>query len=104
MKKRKNYLFEKLLRNQFLPKNKILNSKGKGIKRNKSGAALSSEANNYQEEINKVLVSEKKLSKMRERSGSNYLKKRIIKISQKKLLKIQEQVHHQKKLIKQSQK
>ena len=77
MKKRKNYLFEKLLRNQFLPKNKILNSKGKGIKRNKSGAALSSEANNYQEEINKVLVSEQKLSKMRERSGSNYLKKNI---------------------------
>ena len=84
MKKRKNYLFEKLLRNQFLPKNKILNSREKkGIKRNKSGVALSSEANNYQEEIYKVLVSEKKLAKLRERSGSNY-RKNYIKISNNK--------------------
>ena len=78
MKKRKNYLFEKLLRNQFLPKNKILNSKEKiCIKKNNSGAVLSSETNNYQEEINKVLVSEKKLAKLRERSGSNYRKYNI---------------------------
>ena len=73
MKKKKNYLFEKLLRNQFLPKN----SKDKHlIQRTKSGVVFSAEQKNNDEE-NKILVSENKLIRLRERSGSNYYRNNI---------------------------
>ena len=87
MKKRKNYLFEKLLRNQFLPKNNLSNNKENKnhLKRTKSGV-MPSELKNREEdeEMNKILVSEKKMIKLRERSGSNYLKGKIINTDLKK--------------------
>ena len=78
MKKRKNYLFEKLLRNQFLPKGTLSNSKDKNIiQRTKSGAILSAQPKKIDEENKKIFVSENKLIKLRERSGSNYLKNKL---------------------------
>ena len=83
MKKRKNYLFEKLLKNQFISKKKLSNSKEKNnnFKRRYSGHIPLSEPKNDEEDIevnqNEILVSEKKLIKLRERSGSNFLKKNI---------------------------
>ena len=84
MKKKKNYLFEKLLKNQFISKKNISNSKDKNdnnfIRRYSGNTPLSEQKNDEEEtetNQNEVLVSEKKLVKLRERSGSNYLKRNV---------------------------
>ena len=77
MKKRKNYLFEKLLRNQFLSKK---SSSKKIYKRKKSGIHYITDEKNTKEEISsshkELLESEKKIIRLRDRSQSNYFKYR----------------------------
>ena len=83
MKKRKNYLYEKLLRNQFV---RSKNSSRKNIniyKRSKSGAVGNSDQKNIDnvdknEKENRILVSERKLIQIRGRSGSNHQKNKNI--------------------------